>query len=271
MRISHTQVTTPGRLLQHMDETYGFDCGNIRMLVLDEADRILDMGFKQTIKNIVSNLPVENRQTLLFSATQTKSVKALASLSLKNPQYLAVHEKADQATPNRLAQHYMSVPAPLKIDLLFSFIKTHLRSKTIVFLSSCKQVRFIYECFRRMRPGIPLMHIHGKMKQQKRMALYYEFIEKPHSILFSTDLAARGLDFPNVDWVVQMDCPDSVATYIHRVGRTARYRSRGNALLFLLPSEQAFTTQLETRKIPLKAIQVCCICVHVCACVEATT
>lgn len=132
-------VCTPGRLLQHMDQSAGFDCDNLQLLVLDEADRILDMGFKKTINAIVENLP-RQRQTMLFSATQTKSVKDLARLSLKDPEYVAVHEKAEHSTPKNLSQYYMVVPLDQKLDVMFNFIKTHLTSKAIVFLSSCKQV-----------------------------------------------------------------------------------------------------------------------------------
>jgi len=237
-------VATPGRLLQHFEQTYGFACDNLQILVLDEADRILDMGFQQTLTDILSYLP--QRQTLLFSATQTRNIKELAKLSLRNPEYIAVHESAATALPNRLQQHYTLISADQKINLLYSFIKTHLQAKSIVFLSSGKQVRFIYEVFRRIRPGVPLLHIHGKMKQAKRMALYYDYCSKSHALLFCTDLAARGLDFPDVDWVVQMDAPDTVATYIHRVGRTARYRAGGKSLLFLLPSETAFIEALQS-------------------------
>ena len=248
-------VCTPGRLLQHMDQTYGFDCSNLRLLVLDEADRILDMGFRQTMNDIVTNLP-SSRQTLLFSATQTKSVRDLARLSLSTPEYLAVHELDALSTPDRLEQHYMEVEAHSKFDLLFSFIKTHLKCKTLVFVSACKQVRYLYEMFRRVRPGVPLLHLHGKMNQAKRMALYYQFCEKQDVVMFATDIAARGLDFPDVDWIVQMDAPDSVPTYIHRVGRTARYRAGGKALLFVLPSEMALVDKLQAAKVRVARVNV---------------
>ena len=248
-------VCTPGRLLQHMDQTYGFDCSNVGLLVLDEADRILDMGFRQTMNDIVANLP-PNRQTLLFSATQTRSVRDLARLSLSSPEYLAVHEQDALSTPARLEQHYMEVEAHSKFDLLFSFIKTHLSSKTLVFLSACKQVRFSYEMFRRVRPGVPLLHLHGKMNQAKRMALYYQFCEKKEVVMFATDIAARGLDFPDVDWIVQMDAPDSVGTYIHRVGRTARYRAGGRALMMVLPSEMPLIDKLQAAKVKVTRVNV---------------
>jgi ATP-dependent RNA helicase DDX10/DBP4 len=99
-------VCTPGRLLQHLDETAGFECSSLKVLVLDEADRILDLGFKATLMAIVDALP-RDRQSLLFSATQTRDVRALASLSLRQPQYIGVHEHSAQATPNKLQHHYM--------------------------------------------------------------------------------------------------------------------------------------------------------------------
>ena len=116
-------VCTPGRLLQHMDQTPDFNYDNLKVLVLDEADRILDMGFSVTVNAILDNLPKE-RQTLLFSATQTKSVKDLARLSLSDPEYIAVHEKAETSTPAQLHQHYIEVELPDKLDLLFSFYKS---------------------------------------------------------------------------------------------------------------------------------------------------
>jgi ATP-dependent RNA helicase DDX10/DBP4 len=131
------------------------------LLVLDEADRILDMGFAKTLNAIIENLPTD-RQTMLFSATQTKSVKDLARLSLKvtntvitvfihmntyksqNPEYISVHEKLEFSTPQKLQQHYMVVELQSKLDMLYSFIRTHLQCKALVFLSSCKQVIIIH-------------------------------------------------------------------------------------------------------------------------------
>lgn len=244
-------VCTPGRLLQHMDETPEFDCTQLQVLVLDEADRILDMGFAKTLNAIVENLP-RDRQTMLFSATQTKSVKDLARLSLKDPEFLSVHADSQTATPLKLQQVYSIVEVQEKMDVLWSFIKTHLKCKIIVFLNTCKQTRFVFEAFRKLRPGIPLRALHGKMKQMKRMAVYYEFNEAKSMVLFATDIASRGLDFPSVDWVVQVDCPEDAAQYIHRVGRTARFNQGGKAMLLLMPSEkEGFLKRLETAKIPI--------------------
>ncbi|RCI06872.1 ATP-dependent RNA helicase dbp4, partial [Rhizopus stolonifer] len=230
-------VSTPGRLLQHMDQSVGFDCDNLQCLVLDEADRIMDMGFQNTMNAIIENLP-HQRQTLMFSATQTRSVKDLARLSLKDPEYVAVHERAEHSTPKSLSQHYVIAELPQKLDILYSFIKTHLKTKMIVFISSCKQTRFVYESFCKLQPGIPIMHLHGKQKQTKRVDIFRKFTATQHALLLCTDIAARGLDFPAVDWVLQLDCPEDADTYIHRVGRTARFDAEGHALMILVPSEQ---------------------------------
>ena len=251
-------VATPGRLLQHLEQTVAFDPSNLQVLVLDEADRCLDMGFADTMRGILDTLPKHpQRQTLLFSATQTKSIKALAGLSLADPQYVAVHAASDTVTPKQLLQTYVVLPLEDKLNLLYSFLRTHTKNKSIVFLSSCKQTRFVFEVFRRMRPGVPLLHLHGKMKQARRMHIYYDFLKKPAAALFATDIAARGLDFPAVDWVVQADCPEDVQAYIHRVGRTARFKARGNALLALTPREaEGMLPALQEAKIPLKQITV---------------
>ena len=262
-------VATPGRLLQHMDQTIGFECDNLQLLVLDEADRILDMGFAKALNAIVGHLP-KSRQTLLFSATQTTSVQDLAMLSLKDPVYVSARESDEgetdntvnrtykgNPTPKNLEQHYILVPLPQKLSMLFSFIKTHLQSKLLVFFSTCKQVRFTYETFCKLHPGIPLLHLHGKQKQFKRLEIFQKFTKNKHVVLLATDIAARGLDFPGVDWVVQVDAPEDVETYIHRVGRTARYNSQGKALLFLLTGrEEGMVAKLKEGGIPVGMIKV---------------
>lgn len=277
-------VCTPGRLLHHMDHVAELDCSSLKMLVLDEADRILDMGFSKTLDAILENLPRE-RQTLLFSATQTKDVKALARLSLKSPEYVAVTSKPQTAinnqentstkeedattqaddnsaiklvgTPEGLTQSCAIVKAHEKLSVLWSFIKTHLKSKMIIFLSSGKQVRFVFETFRKMKPGMSLLHLHGNMKTQRRAEMCEAFRHTKCAALFSTDLAARGLDFPDVEWVIQADCPDEVGTYIHRVGRTARFKSSGRAMLLVHEGKQeVFLERLKKAKIELQRTRI---------------
>ncbi|MCJ1351229.1 MAG: ATP-dependent RNA helicase dbp4 [Icmadophila ericetorum] len=249
-------VCTPGRMLQHMDQTALLEIDNLQMLVLDEADRIMDMGFQETVDAILEHLPKE-RQTLLFSATQTKKVSDLARLSLRDPEYVSVHEAASSATPSTLQQHYIVVPLHEKLDTLWSFLRANLKSKILVFLSSGKQVRFVYESFRHLRPGIPLLHLHGRQKQTARLDITTEFSKTKNACLFATDVIARGLDFPAVDWVIQLDCPEDADTYIHRVGRTARFERDGRAVLFLEPSEEnGMLERLKHKKVPIEKINV---------------
>jgi ATP-dependent RNA helicase DDX10/DBP4 len=249
-------VCTPGRMLQHLSQTASFNVDNLQMLVLDEADRILDMGFQRDVDAILDYLP-KDRQTMLFSATQTKKVSDLARLSLKEPEYVSVHEDAATATPKSLQQNYVLASLPEKLDTLWSFIQTSKTAKILVFLSSGKQVRFVYESFRHMQPGIPLLHLHGRQKQGTRLEITKKFSSSKTSCLFATDVAARGLDFPAVEWVVQVDCPEDADTYIHRVGRTARYEREGRAILFLDPNEEeGMLKRLESKKVPIEKVNV---------------
>jgi ATP-dependent RNA helicase DDX10/DBP4 len=249
-------VATPGRMLQHLSQTAAFSVDDLKMLVLDEADRILDMGFQRDVDAIIDYLPKE-RQTLLFSATQSKKVSDLARLSLQDPEYVSVHAEDKSATPTSLQQNYIICPAEEKLDTLWSFIQASKKSKILCFFSSAKVVRFVYESFRHMQPGIPLLHIHGRQKQGARLDTTAKFSSAKNSCLFATDVAARGLDFPAVDFVIQVDCPDDVDTYIHRVGRTARYNREGRGVLFLAPSEEEGMLQrLEAKRVPVEAINV---------------
>ena len=254
---THIIVATPGRVLQHLEQTPSLDVSYLQVLVLDEADRILDMGFRTQLDRILDYLPQQQRQTLLFSATQTRKVSELATLSLKQPEYLGVHDKEATTTPKRLVQSYVVVPLQHKLDAVYSFVKSTTAKKAkhkklICFLASCAQVRHTWELFCALQPGIPVMALHGRLAQEKRTQIYHQFQQKQSAILFCTDVASRGLDFPNVDWVIQMDAPENVDAYIHRSGRTARYKAGGKALLFLTPPEEVkFVQLLKERNIPI--------------------
>lgn len=165
-------------------------------------------------------------------------------------------------TMNTVFQHNwnrvtLSVQLHQKINFLFSFTKAHRTKKILVFMATCKQVKYAFEVFCKLRPGTTVMALYGTLHQLRRVSIYQEFCKKPSAVLFATDIAARGLDFPAVHWVVQLDCPEDASTYIHRVGRTARYQENGESLLFLLPSEEyAMVKQLNDRKIPIQKIEV---------------
>jgi ATP-dependent RNA helicase DDX10/DBP4 len=256
-------IATPGRLLQHLEQTPHFDCTELKVLVLDECDRILDLGFRDQLVRILDYLPTE-RQTLLFSATQTRDVSHLATLSLVQPEYLGVHDKEKTVTPESLDQSYIVLSLEHKLNAVYSFIKSHLKNKSIVFMGSCAQVRHAWELFCLLRPGLPIMALHGKLGQEKRTHIYFDFLNRPRAVLFCTDICARGLDFPDVDWVLQVDAPEDRDMYIHRVGRTARYRSGGKSLLMVTPAEEKNgfvdmvqgNSKKENLKIPLKKLSI---------------
>ncbi|VIO95491.1 Mitochondrial ATP synthase coupling factor 6 family protein [Brugia malayi] len=250
-------VCTPGRLLQHMDENSTFSCEQLQILVIDEADRILDLGFSRQMNAILENLP-KNRQTLLFSATQTKNVKDLVRLALRDPLYISAHENAPQATPESLQQSYFVCSDEDKLNALWSFLLNHRKKKSLIFVSCCKQARFLTEAFCHLRPGLSLMGLWGTMNQMKRLEVFKKFNNKTYgAAMIATDVASRGLDFARVDIVLQLDCPVDVDDYIHRVGRTARMDAKGEAILVLTPAqEQAMLTRLQARNILITKISV---------------
>eukprot|EP00756_Hemistasia_phaeocysticola_P004405 Hpha_TRINITY_DN1278_c0_g1::TRINITY_DN1278_c0_g1_i1::g.44914::m.44914/K14776/DDX10, DBP4; ATP-dependent RNA helicase DDX10/DBP4 len=250
-------VATPGRLLQHVDQTQGLELGTVAVLVLDEADRLLDEGFKEEVDAVVKTLP-SDRQTLLFSATQTKDLNSLARLCLTDPEYIGVHANARYVTPRKLCQNFAVVPVKDKLSIVYSFIKRNLREKTIIFFATCSQVKFAYLTLSKLlrKTGACTMCLTGKMKPHQRQEVHAAFVQKSAACLFSTDVAARGLDFPAVKWVIQADCPDDVDTYIHRVGRTARAGANGASLLLLSPEEELFLKRLATKRIRLREVEI---------------
>lgn len=243
-------VATPGRLLDHMQNTPGFMYKNLQCLVIDEADRILDVGFEEELKQIIKLLPIR-RQTMLFSATQTRKVEDLARISLKKePLYVGVDDDKTNATVDGLEQGYVVCPSEKRFLLLFTFLKKNRKKKLMVFFSSCKSVKYHYELLNYI--DLPVLAIHGKQKQNKRTTTFFQFCNADSGILLCTDVAARGLDIPEVDWIVQYDPPDDPKEYIHRVGRTARgLNGRGHALLILRPEELGFLRYLKQSKVPL--------------------
>ncbi|XP_030065687.1 ATP-dependent RNA helicase DDX18 [Microcaecilia unicolor] len=247
-------VATPGRLLDHMQNTPGFMYKNLQCLVIDEADRILEVGFEEEMKQIIKLLP-RRRQTMLFSATQTRKVEDLARISLKKePLYVGVDDDKDTATVDGLEQGYVVCPSEKRFLLLFTFLKKNRKKKLMVFFSSCMSVKYHYELLNYI--DLPVMAIHGKQKQTKRTTTFFQFCNADSGILLCTDVAARGLDIPEVDWIVQYDPPDDPKEYIHRVGRTARgLNGRGHALLILRPEELGFLRYLKQSRVPLSEFE----------------
>ncbi|XP_052808283.1 uncharacterized protein LOC128237104 isoform X2 [Mya arenaria] len=247
-------VATPGRLLDHLQNTADFMYKNLQCLIIDEADRILDIGFEEEMKQIIKLLP-KRRQTMLFSATQTRKIEDLARISLKKePLYVGVDDSKDQATVEGLEQGYVICPSEKRFLLLFTFLKKNRKKKMMVFMSSCMAVKFYHELLNYI--DLPVMCIHGKQKQTKRTQTFFQFCNAKEAILLCTDVAARGLDIPAVDWIVQVDPPDDPKEYIHRVGRTARGEGGvGHALLILRPEELGFLRFLKQARVPLNEFE----------------
>nr|CAI5822677.1 unnamed protein product [Callosobruchus analis] len=248
-------VATPGRLLDHLQNTPDFLYKNLQCLVIDEADRILEVGFEEEMKQIINLLPTERRQTMLFSATQNKKTDALTALALKKePVYVGVDDSKAEATVSGLEQGYVVCPSEKRLLILFTFLKKNRKKKVMVFFSSCMSVKYHHELFNYI--DLPVMCIHGKQKQTKRTTTFFQFCNAETGILLCTDVAARGLDIPAVDWIVQYDPPDDPKEYIHRVGRTARGEGgSGHALLILRPEELGFLRYLKQAKVPLNEFE----------------
>jgi ATP-dependent RNA helicase DDX18/HAS1 len=248
-------VATPGRLLDHLTNTKEFLTKNLQCLIIDEADRILQIGFEEELKRIISLLP-KRRQTMLFSATATNKTEELTRLALKKePMYVGVDDSKDNATVEGLEQGYVVCPADKRFLFLFTFLKRNRKRKVMVFFSSCLSVKFHNELLNYI--DLPVSCIHGKQKQVKRTATFFQFCQAESGILLCTDVAARGLDIPSVDWIVQVDPPDDPREYIHRVGRTARgAEATGKALLILSPHELPFLRYLKAAKVPVNEIEV---------------
>ncbi|XP_053605279.1 ATP-dependent RNA helicase DDX18-like isoform X2 [Plodia interpunctella] len=245
---SNIIVSTPGRLLDHLENTESFNCDNLKCLIVDEADKLLEAGFEKHITGIISLLP-SKRQTLLFSATIDNKVESLARLALKaNPVLISVNEDK-QSTVTGLQQGYCICSVQNRIPWLFKMLKKTKKFKVMVFFSSCKSVDFHYDFFKN-HCGAAVLCIHGKQSQSRRKEAYQSFIDAESGALFCTDVAARGLDIPSVDWIVQYDPPTDPKEYIHRVGRTARgVNQKGSAVILLRPEEEEFVSYLRKEKV----------------------
>ncbi|XP_044980848.1 DEAD-box ATP-dependent RNA helicase 27-like [Hordeum vulgare subsp. vulgare] len=252
-------VATPGRLLDHLRSTSNFNYKRLQCLIIDEADRILEQNFEEDMKQIFRRLP-RDRQTVLFSATQTQKVEDFAKFTFGNNEerqrklvYVGVDDSELKPTVEGLQQGYCVIPSEKRFLVLYAFLKrmqTKQDVKVMVFFSSCSSVKFHAEFLNFL--GIECYDIHGQLKQQKRTTTFFQFSKMNKGILLCTNVAARGLDIPNVDYIVQYDPPDDPKDYIHRVGRTARGdKGKGRALLFLLPEEMKLLIYLQASKISL--------------------
>jgi len=232
-------VATPGRLLDHLKTSKNLKILNLQFLVIDEADRCLEIGFEDEIFEIIKLLPM-NRQTILFSATQTKNIESLTKISFKKkPILLQIEGKKTKIYQENIKQGFVISKPEDKVVLLLTLLKKNKYKKVITFFSSCNEVKFYSALF--LTIGLNVLELHGLQKQSKRTATFFKFCKAKNSILFCTDIAARGLDIPSIDLIIQYCPPLEPKEYIHRIGRTGRgIQGKGWALLFLLPPEIGF-------------------------------
>jgi superfamily II DNA/RNA helicase len=220
---SEIVVGTPGRILDHMQRGT-IKLGNLKTLVLDEADRMLDMGFIEDVEKIINACP-KQRQTMLFSATISADIEHIAKKHMINPKSVSVESYVD---PSLLKQIYYDVPKDLKFSLLVHLLKEEKAGLVMVFCNTRQNADFVANNLNRQQVGA--MAIHGGLSQQKRNKILTAFRTERVYVLVCTDVAARGLDIKNVSHVYNYDSPKNSKEYIHRIGRTARAGKDGIAI-----------------------------------------
>lgn len=216
-------VGTPGRILDHL-ERGSFKLSHIKTLVLDEADRMLDMGFIEDVTRIIEACPAE-RQTLLFSATISPDIAHMAKRYMKNPLEVSAGERVD---PSKLAQGFYDVPKHLKFSLLLHLIKQERAGLVMVFCNTRHNTDFVAHHLK--ANGVHALAIHGGLTQSRRNKIMELFRTNEVYVLVCTDVAARGLDIKGVSHVYNYDLPSNSKEYIHRIGRTARAGKEGKAI-----------------------------------------
>ena len=222
----HIIVATPGRLLDHLENTKGFSLRQLQYLVMDEADRLLDLDFGPILDKILQVLPRE-RKTMLFSATMSTKLDNLTRAALRNPVRVSISSSSYQTVKN-LLQRYMFIPHKFKDIYLIALLHEYAGQTCIVFTRTVHETQRLAFLLRALgRGAIPL---HGQMPQSARLGALNKFRSKSREILVATDVAARGLDIPSVDLVLNFDLPPDSKTYVHRVGRTARAGKSGVAV-----------------------------------------
>ncbi|CAB9500352.1 dependent RNA helicase [Seminavis robusta] len=239
-RAPHVIIATPGRLIDHLENTKGFHLRKLRYLVLDEADRMLSLDFEEELNKILDVIP-EDRRTLLFSATMTSKVQKLQRASLTNPVKLEVSTKFQ--TPKQLLQSYLFIPAKYKDCYLTWLIHEHAGKSILVFGATCNNVERLALMLRNL--GFAAICLHGQMTQPKRLGALQKFQSGDREILICTDVASRGLDIPSVDVVINFDLPGHGKDYIHRVGRTARAGRSGKAIALVTQYDVEVYMRLE--------------------------
>ncbi|VAH61757.1 unnamed protein product [Triticum turgidum subsp. durum] len=241
-------VATPGRLIDHLQNTPGFSARikGVKVLVLDEADRLLDMGFRRDIEKIIAFIPKE-RQTLLFSATVPGEVREVSHLAMqKDYKFINTVQEGDEETHAQVNQMYMVAPLDLHFSILYGVLKKHIAEdaeyKVIIFCTTAMVTKLVAEILSQLKLNI--REIHSRKSQSARTKVSDEFRKSKGLILVSSDVSARGVDYPDVSLVIQVGLPSDRQQYIHRLGRTGRKGKEGQGILLLAHWEKYFLSSV---------------------------
>ncbi|KAL4562625.1 hypothetical protein LXL04_026653 [Taraxacum kok-saghyz] len=241
-------VATPGRLKDHIMNTPGFATRiqGVKVLVLDEADHLLDMGFRKDIETIISAVP-KQRQTLLFSATVPPEVRQICHIALKKDhEYINTVEEGGEETHTQVQQKYLIAPLENQFSLLYALLKDHISNdgdyKVLVFCTTAMVTKLVADLLNQLKLNV--REIHSRKSQSYRTQVSDEFRRSKGLILVTSDVSARGVDYPDVTLVIQVGLPSDKAQYIHRLGRTGRKGKEGEGILLLAPWEQFFLSTL---------------------------
>ncbi|KAL4204193.1 hypothetical protein AMTRI_Chr01g130910 [Amborella trichopoda] len=237
-------VATPGRLRDHIENTSGFSSRllGVKVLVLDEADHLLDMGFRRDIERIIASVP-KQRQTLLFSATVPEEVRQICHIALRRDhEFINTVEEGSEETHSQVRQAHLVAPLDKHFPILYCLLKEHIAEdvdyKVLVFCTTAMVTRLVAELLSELKLNV--REIHSRKTQSYRTRVSDEFRKSKGLILVTSDVSARGVDYPDVTLVIQMGLPSDREQYIHRLGRTGRKGKEGKGLLLLAPWEEYF-------------------------------
>ncbi|GMI09576.1 hypothetical protein TrRE_jg9815 [Triparma retinervis] len=251
-------IGTPGRVHDCLTRYSTVDCRTLDLLILDEADSLLGMGFTHQLDGILGALP-RMRRTGLFSATMNGEVERLGKVGLRNCVYVKVDtgSGSKRETPSTLSNYYLTCPLHEKLSRLLTFLLQHgPTSKTIAFFLTCAEADFIGMFLKRIVKGkLSFVEvIHGKLHQSKRTEIMSRYRSASSGVMICTDVAARGLDVGDIDYVMQFDPPQDPATFVHRVGRAARAGRRGRSMVFLTEEEESYVDFMRRRGVKIEEV-----------------
>ena len=231
-------VATPGRLMDHMRRK-NVNFRDLQVLVLDEADRMLDMGFLPDIKKIISQMP-RQRQTMLYSATIPPTISGLAHQFQRDPVNIEI---SMAQPPEAIQQTLYPVPKHLKLELLLAMLEQMEIDSMLVFTRTKQEADIVTRHLRQARVAVAC--IHGDFKQRDRISALEGFRSGKHRVLVATNIAARGLDVEGISHVINYDVPEHPEDYVHRIGRTARYEAEGDAITLATPDDERLIHRIE--------------------------